>query len=270
MTDHELTHDQICDHLAHHGYLRDRDVNSVDLAVSAYQKFHGLTVDAKPGPVTQTRIQQTTCGTKEADIDLARRRGGRDDDVLWPNCGTLLYYADFTGIRGISVDRAHVLYRQSLDAWEKVCGVKIERTLDRSEAHWTVSMGRSGMSLSTLAWATLPIGYSCSSRGEMMFNINVTWDEPLFFETATHEDGHIFGLYHNPSCSDLMCPYVNGQGSIGQWSIDRMVPKYGEPVVKPDDDPTPTDTTTILEGRFTIMHNGTAIPLVIRHDRKAV
>lgn len=271
MTDHPLSYDQICDHLCHHGWLGDdREASKVDLAVSHYQEFHGLRVDANPGPVTQTRIQQTTCGTREADIQRAMRRRGDDDDVLWPDCGTLRYYADFGGIRGISITRAEQLYDESVQAWSRVCGIKAERTLDRSEAHWTVSVGRSGMSGSTLAWATLPIGFSCRSRGEMMFNINVTWDEPLFLSTAKHENGHIFGLYHNQSCSDLMCPYVNGNEIIGKWSKDRMVPKYGKPVDRPDEPPDDPTGFNIIDGRFSIIHNGETIPLVIRRDRKAV
>lgn len=236
MTDHHLTHEQICDHLCHHGWLGKENLSffAVNSAVSRYQEYHRLVIDGDCACVTQTRMLQTTCGTKEADILRALRGGGIG--CQWPtDCSTaLLYYADFTGIRGISVDRAHVLYRQSLDVWEAVCGIKVKRTPDRSRAHWTVGVGRQGMSGPTLAWATLPIGYTCRDNSEMRFNISVTFDEPLFFPTAVHENGHIFGLYHNLSCDDLMCAYLNGKETIGQWSIDRIVTKYGKPA-PPDD-----------------------------------
>lgn len=247
VTDYQLSHDQICDHLQHHGWLGDdRDVGNVELAVENYQEFHGLVVDANPGPVVQTRIQRTTCGTKEMDIVKARRRGG--NGCQWPlDCSEILqYFADFNAIRGITEARADELYGQSVSAWSKVCGIKAERTRNRNASHWTVFVGRSGMSGSTLAWSTLPCGYGCNSNGEMMFNRNETWDDALFLETAIHENGHQFGLDHNQSCSDLMCPYVNGQGSIGQWSIDRMVPKYGDPISLPPPPPSEGNTFTII------------------------
>lgn len=231
----DLSHAQIRDHLALNNYFAKRgikDWRKVDAksavfkeAVSEYQQFHGLPVDAKAGPTTQYQMTIPRCGMPDQMLELGSR-------PAWPkSCLNITTSHRLSTLMGLDAAAIHAAWLNALDAVRAVCMLNATYIQEFDQAQCYASPGTKGMGRATLAWA-YPTNSDCHERLESQYNLRITWDARQLRSTMLHEMCHWWGVPHGPPGS-LMAPTDDPtiDGVLDPWTIAYLVESYGKRTV---------------------------------------
>jgi len=259
--------------LAHFGWIdgaKDAQHAEIVRAVKGFQKLTGLKTDGIVGPKTIKVLARSRCGHPDVVRpgtmaqrvkEWSERRAAR-----WKKTALKWYMAKF--VVELTQERQLQLYQQAWDSWSAVCGIRAERTTDRSTADVIVSVGSGARSDfdgpgGTLAWAYLPEGNNFDGQLTMMFDQGETWTDDggnhngiLYRNVACHEIGHLIGLDHSKKSSALMAPYYDPRIALPQKvdDVPRAQLLYGPATspAAPETPATPPDMHFKLRVQFEI------------------
>ena len=212
------------------GYLAVELLNHVDAetlkaGVKKFQKTFGLSADGIVGPKTLRAMQEPRCGcpdyldsnNTEHKEFLVAEQISREKRERWNKQG--LTYATESYLTGkVKHAEQNRILDSAFQAWDKVCGIHLERIKDVKKADIVISTGR-GMRHNfdgrggVLAWAYMPQGNNKPLT--MRFDLDETWvSNPrdrgvIIHNVACHEFGHLLGLRHSTRPKALMAPYYN-------------------------------------------------------------
>lgn len=183
---------------------------------------------------------------------------GNPQEAQWPNsCLEVPTSHRLSSLSGMSPEDIHAVWLEAIEAWNRVCGIKLSFTDQFSSAKIHASPGSMGGG--TLAFSYLPQN-SCAVRLEQQYNKSVQWRRDLLLNVAIHEIGHAIGLNHGPSGS-IMQPTANGSITKPQsWDIREVVSRYGPPKDNPPPPPPPPVPGVTVTGKILI--NGVPYVLV--------
>jgi hypothetical protein len=203
------------------------------MLANAQAKFVGAwgrEPDGITGPVTESEFAKPRCGYPDhfpPQAGVAKWSDACKND--------LKVRAALDGIRGLDVETAEALFYAVWEENVRVCDVGFSRVDDTREAHSWCQMRR--LPNGVLAQQFYPTSCNSFPKSGGDYNINVTWNVPLFFTTSLHEEGHKLGLNHG-DIDEVMYFRINKR--VQHWTpgdIERLVRRYGQP----KDSPPPTD-----------------------------
>ena len=231
-------------------------------AVARFQDFYGITVDGNFGPETMRSMSMPRCGVP----DIIPSGAAGSGQCKWPMLD--VKYAFKLALSGLPAEQVDKAYVEACNLWNAVCGLRLTRIENLSEANiWAKSSridGRGG----TLAWSYLPCGASKNTQLEQRYDPGENWSYKFAVEVICHEVGHAIGLNHMNGNS-IMHPTATGKWPVPQSAdISQVVSRYGKPAAipepeppKPDPDP-PVDPGAENTVTGTIMINGSPYHVV--------
>lgn len=154
----------------------------------------------------------------------------------WPMLD--VFYRQRLTLGGLTADQIAQAYKQAMDNWNNVCGIKLQLATG-NQINIDAASGHIDGSSGTLAYSYLPCNASQNSRMAQMFDNAENWSYNWLVEVACHEIGHAIGLDHSPDTHALMYPYSHG-GSVPQpqaWDISQAQARYGLPTAPPVEPP---------------------------------
>lgn len=261
-------------YLRQYGYLADLDGFE---GLKKFQRVFGLVEDGILGWKTWSLMAAPRCGCPDfidpsleghlefqRMIEEARGRWNKKE-ITW---------AFHQYLPQMDRDVQNQLFTNAMDAWTDSCGLlPTIQVSNIQEADIVVSVGRGRRSNfdgpgGTLAWAQLPPGDD--RQLVMKFDVDENFvasgggvNGILYLPVATHEGGHLWGLDHSNSDSDLMAPFYNPRVQAPQpGDKSRMVNLYGpaENPPNPLPDPGSSGDRYVIEVRGSVTVNGRDIP----------
>lgn len=213
-------------------------------AITRFQDFYGLTVDGDPGPQTQKAMTIPRCGCPDimpkVDSEYAEVKNYQGKG-RWPieKMENVLYHID---VDDLSLDDS-LSEKACVDAanrWNEVCGIKLKRTGNRSEANIYLTAKRIDSSGGTLALGWFPMSSSPNQSVEQRLDTMERWNYDYLAEVSCHEFGHNLGWGHKNGES-IMHPYATGKWpKPTRYDISVATDYYGKPST-PEPDPPPEE-----------------------------
>lgn len=237
-----------------------KDITLGDLvdALASFQEFFGLKQSGILDTAVVRSMEKYRCGCPDvvspdtvAGAEFLRvRQFAATNLPRWQK--TSIKYTVEAYVSGLSKTEQDEVFDKAFDAWERVCGITVERAGPGQTADVVIGTGQGQRSNfdgagGTLAWAYLPQGDD--RQLVMKFDMDESWVGTggasargiLMFNVAAHEFGHLLGLDHSRVQTALMAPFYdpNTASPRDNDDIPRAQARYGPSVITPPTPPLP-------------------------------
>lgn len=194
-------------------------------AIDKYVDLHGIAGDEFSEHTLRPR-----CGLPDfvRDPEAASQSKWRMLDVTTAH--------RLSGLNPLSDEREQAAWREAIESWSAVCGIRLTQIDDMATANIYANPGSTGAGV--LAYSYLPNNSGPEDQMQQVYNRSTNWSYALLLNVAIHEIGHAIGLDHGPRGS-IMQPTAGGDITRPQsWDIEQAKSRYGEPSQKTPTPPT--------------------------------
>ena len=217
------------------GWAKANTVRHGGGALRRYQKWAGLKVDGKAGPVTRHSLSTPRlCGTPD---QIARGQ------CKWPMKSVSWSIKDsLPGVPDAAYkEAAHWATRQ----WNEACGVKLQYKQNHRTANVWMTVKNLGGPGGVLADSQLPCGATATSQMIQRYDSSELWFAELgqppqgrisLPTVCVHELGHAIGISHLPPNGQpaIMQPFYNpSMLSLLGPDIEEARDRYGSSDINP-------------------------------------
>jgi hypothetical protein len=184
------------------------------------QKYHGRAaiIDGDLGPATHDLLHQKRCGfpdylppkgKKFSHPFLSKNIQAGILEGNWPDdCRNRLHSSFDMSLRGLSQSKLEDLTHEAHKNWNDSLDVTLTFEKDREYARCDIYSKGKPLPGSTLAWSELAIS-DCTFIADQAYDTTISWSEPLYVTTKTHEDGHALGFNHVRDSAATMFWQIN-------------------------------------------------------------
>lgn len=205
----------------------------LEIALRAYQGWHGLEVDGWAGEEVSTSFEAPRfCGCPDVmPVGMELNR--------WPD-PRINWWIDPVTVRGlgISVDQITAEFVRAWKLWSDTIKIEPRQVREAREAHVAIRFGAIDGRNGTLAWSEL--ADNTSRQKEQRYDTAENWGRSLpLWLTAAHEIGHVLGIGHL-SRGNLMQPTLDTRlTGLQAGDIAEGVARYGRATPAPSPAPVP-------------------------------